>query len=162
MIQFTLSQIAFSVLGALLFGVFVAALFTVASVVVSEIKVLPSVVRSVLVYTGKPWKIGRMEFIGVPVVPKSRLLGELLQFFKIVLFSLLFLVLSYVMLDGKIRVYMLALSLLSLFLTRVFLGKTLYPAVMGIVGTVFWVSVIVLRLFAFLPRRIFVRIKKIF
>lgn len=162
MIQLTLSKVLFSVLCATCFGFFLAVLGIAGKVVVSEIKILPAVIKSVFVYDEKPWRIERGTFRGVPLGTKSRIAQEIFQFIKIIAFSLLFILLSYFALDGQIRIYMLAIALLSLFFTRKMLSKTIFPVLCVIIGEFYRFSAIALRLAFYIPRKFCLQIKKIF
>lgn len=162
MIQLTLSKVLFSVLCATCFGILIAVLGITGRVALSEIRILPGVLRSVFVYDGKPWGIARGRFIAPPSASKSRLAEEILRFLQIIGFSFLFIILSYFALDGQIRVYMLSISLLSLFLTRKFLSKTIFPVLCVIMGEIYRFIAIALRLAFYIPRKFCLQIKKIF
>ena len=157
MIHLSLFRLLLSAALALLFGVLAAAFGALLSIFMHTIKLLPSLLRNTLFYRGRLLSVERGEFLPKPGRGGSRVGSEVRRFFKIVAFTLGFLLLSYLALDGMIRVYMLALSLAALFFARRLFSKTLLPFVEIVSVVICHAAVVFFRLILLLPRRFLFR-----
>ena len=162
MIHLPVFRLLLSAVLALLFGILAATFGAALSIFLHTVRLLPSLVRNTFFYRGRPLSVERGAFLPKPARRVSRVGAEVRRFLKIIAFALGFLLLSYLALDGIIRVYMLALSLTALFFARRLFFKILVPFAERISVEICRAAVLLLRLLFLLPRKFFGKIKKIF
>lgn len=127
MIYFSLSKVIFSIFHALIYGIlfgFICSVFKYIPPVLKNIIIIP---KSLIVYSGP---ISSYRFIKNRD-KKATAFGNLAVFFKIVLFSLGFILLSYYSLDGEARFYLVVFSLIGVKLSRI-LSVLLYALLLPI------------------------------
>ena len=113
MINFTREEILFSMLYAAVFGGGFAAFISCFNVISSAMATLPLIIKEIFVFE----KIfSPPRFSEVDVKTKK---GVIFTIFSILLFALGFSVLSYISLDGQIRIYMLILSSAVFYLSKI-------------------------------------------
>ena len=113
MIAFTYGEIVSSILLAILYGCLYAVLFSLVCLIVNMVLSLPKIIRDTL------------SFDKILPPPSFKNLktdnscGGFLSFICVILFTIGFLLLSYLALDGVIRIYMLILSFASFYLSKI-------------------------------------------
>ena len=112
MIDFDLNITLTSILFAIIFGVLYAILYSVVYLLKSTFGCIPSIIREI-VSLKKILPLPRFEYLST----EGRL-GGFLTSLSIILFGLGFSILSYVSLDGQIRIYMLFFSFASFYLSK--------------------------------------------
>ncbi len=113
MITFTYKEIADSILYAILYGVSFAVFYSALVLVRSIFYSLPDIVKKTVKFD-KIFPLPNFSHVG-----KSTKTGKILSFISPLLFCLGFCVLSYISLDGIIRIYMLILSSASFYLAKI-------------------------------------------
>lgn len=113
MITFTYKEIADSILYAILYGVSYAVFYSALVLVRSIFYSLPDIVKKTVKFD-KIFPLPDFSQVG-----KSTKTGKILSFISPLLFCLGFCVLSYISLDGIIRIYMLILSSASFYLAKI-------------------------------------------
>lgn len=154
MIGFEIKEIALSVLHSVIAGVIFAFVIALAEIIYSEVGKLLRAPREVFLFKGK---LTHVDFSPSKTAEQNRcgITGELLAFFKVVLFALVYVLLSYYSLDGVPRLYTLVFMLLSFFLSRRILLRYPERVIVWLVDRVYTVLIIGLRI-------IFLPFKKIF
>ena len=94
----------------MIYGLFFSLLYVVSTIICTTLKSLPALLKEIFFFD----KI--LPTPSVKVIIKKNKNGGLFAFFSVLLFFIGFLFLSYFLLDGEIRLYMMALSSASLFL----------------------------------------------
>lgn len=159
MIVFTSQEIAFSLLCAVIFGV----LF---SVICSLMTVLFSLLKKIRTFPHDIIKYDKISSVTVSKTPssakKTSLAGKI---FGIILFTVGFVLLSYLCLDGTIRVYMIFLSIASFYLSKVAFFDFLQKALIVLTDILYRYVVVIFRVFlyplSFIFRKICVKFQKI-
>ena len=113
MIAFTYQEIADSILFAIGFGVGFSVLYSAVLLLRSIIFSLPDIFCSIFVFD-KILPLPSFSEIG-----KGQKVGKILCFFSVVLFFVGFCLLSYIALDGIIRIYMLVLCSAAFYLSKI-------------------------------------------
>lgn len=155
MMHFTVSEIFSSVLFAFIFGAGCAFLYMLALSIFDQLAYILLFPKYIFCYSEKILSIppktnsGRKEK-GSPV----------LTFFSIIIFTLGFILLSYFALDGSIRLYMLVISLSSLFLVKKVLLSKIFSLLNISVYYLFSYIIIALRVVTYPFLRSFFYIKK--
>ena len=112
MIDFDLKITLTSILFAVIFGVLYAVLYSVVYLLKSTFGCIPSIIRDIVSFD-KILPLPRFEYLST----EGRL-GGFLTSLLIILFGLGFSILSYISLDGQIRIYMLFFSFASFYLSK--------------------------------------------
>jgi len=152
MIPFEINQLLIGAVSALVYGVCFGMFLSILTIIHRQIFAIPICVKSIF----KCRKDKPLEEVPSKRESKSTtetLLTQIIAFFKTVLFSFGFMLLSYYSLDGEIRLYMIALSLISLCASKVFLSCYIEPLLEKIINAVLRVIFSVLR-FLFFPLRV--------
>lgn len=113
MINFTREEILLSMLYAAIFGAGFAAFISCFNVISSAMTTLPAIIREIFFFD-KIFSPPRFS----PDELKAKK-GIIFTIFSILLFSFGFSVLSYISLDGQIRIYMVVLSFASFYLSKI-------------------------------------------
>lgn len=165
MTHFTLSEIFSSILSALIFGALLAIALIAASVIYRQLFKLKLLPKAIFLYDGSLMSAkSAITYTEKAKVKKyTKALHEFYAFFRVVLFSSLFLLLSYYALDGAFRIYMLIVSLGALFSVKYLLTHTFVPIAEKVFETVFYGIIILFRILTFPMKRIlFLKWNKIY
>ena len=133
MIFFSLRTTLFSLLVAVLFGALCATLSIVLLLIKRCVASLLHLINTALFGAGGIFSPVRDIFIEKEKFLWLHILSEIGAFFKVVLFFASFIVLSYAVLDGEVRVYMLAMTLTSYFLSKHLIISCIIPTVLRII-----------------------------
>ncbi len=150
-----------SIVFSLLYGAFCATLSLACALIWHLIRSFRRIASTWAFYNNGIFSRPREIFIEERKIKKVRVLAEVGAFFKVLLFTIGFILLSYISLDGEIRIYTLAVSLSSyLLLRRFFLSTLLSFVLVGLETLVSYLSVI-LRIFLYIPVRTVKSVKKL-
>lgn len=153
--NFTHIEILSSTIAAIFFGVGYGFFVCLLDVLICIIKgCLSSSVK--LFYYEKILSSSRVIHI-----KNMQIKGRAYIFFKIILFSTGFMFLSYMMLDGLIRAYMLIVYSAAYFVSNIAFLNVFKRAILYLVDKIFFVIFIVLRIFTFPFSKIYYKFKKI-
>ena len=112
MILFDYNDVLLSMLYALIFGFSFAFVYSIILLIKRALVSLPSIVKDVF-FLQKSITAKSFDYLLNNVIP-----GRLLLAFSIVIYGIGFFLLSYVVLDGQIRIYMLIISFAAFYLSK--------------------------------------------
>ena len=149
MITFGLVEILRSVLMALCFGIGYAIVISFSSCILGAGKMIRSGFCRIVRFNEK---ISLSEFADLKILRNN---GATFTFLSVLTFAVLFVLLSYISLDGEIRIYMLALFFASFYLSNFVFSKTFNKIALLFIR-------VILNVVAFAIRVIILPIKAIF
>lgn len=127
--------------------------------ILSLLKTFLSGLYSAFVYNGEVLSFKFKKADGM-VEEKGK--NELLTCLKTILFSFGLIVLSFFVMDGEIRLFAVAISLLSYIPFSKYLSPCLHILVTTVFSKIFEILVIVIRIVTYLPRRIILLVLHLF
>lgn len=153
MIAFEKSELLLSVLMAVAYGAGFSVLLCAVDIILGSISAIPRLFREVIVFDS--------------IMPPPRFKkdcfelrrGPIYIFLAFMLFAVGFCLLSYVSLDGEIRLYMLILSFASFYLSKIAFFDFLRRAFLRLYSLLLTVFAVVFRCLVF-PLKMFVRFVK--
>lgn len=149
MINFSLEEITRSILYASSFGILFSFIYTGVRLFKSILLTIPEFIRELFVFD---------RLFYTPDFKKSMILmknGRLMTFISILLFSLGLVTVSYLSLDGEIRIYMIVFSFASFYLANIVFFRILLKAIIFILDLFLRVICIALRMMIFPFRKLF-------
>lgn len=149
MINFSLEEIIRSILYASSFGILFSFLYTAIRLLKSILLTIPDVIRELFVFD---------RLFCTPDFKKSMLLmknGRLMTFISILLFSLGLVTVSYLSLDGEIRIYVIVFSFASFYLANIVFLRIFLKVIIFILDLLLRVICIALRMMIFPFRKLF-------
>ena len=161
MIVFSAYSVLNSILFSFFYGAFCATLSLVCALLFRLTRSFGRIASTWIKYNNGIFSRPREIFIEEGRIKSVRVLREVGAFFKVLLFTIGFILISYISLDGEIRIYTLAVSLASYLLLRsFFLSALLSFLLIGLEALVSYLSVI-LRIFLYIPVRTVKSVKKL-
>ncbi len=156
---------AFSVFMSLCYAALYGLVFALLSLLFAVfIRIVPSFFRMAsmsLSYDEGIFSAPREIFIEKGTKKSIRAIAEINACFKVIIFFMGFYLLSYGALDGEIRIYMLLTAVATyLTLKPLFLGKPL-SIFLKIISVPLSYFVVFLRIFLYIPTRVFKRVKNV-
>ena len=149
-------EIALSVVSAIEYGIFCNLFLLFSRVIFGQFVIFANIIKESFFWKGRLFAVNNDVFsINKQEADSRYLLGPKI-ISKMLLFTLGFYLVSYVFLDGEIRLYMLCISIATLFSTRRFILKISLGVFDRIFKYVYCTFTILLRIL-FLPAKVFSR-----
>ena len=152
MIGFTGEEILYSVLYALVYGAGFALIYRFVSLLFRMLKSIPSICSDAL------FSKDNFKFNNTFDYVKKQNVGAIYRFLSVIAFALGFILLSYLALDGEIRLYMLILSTASVYLVNLAFSVVFNRLFVFLINALVFAFVFVIRVI-FLPLRAFKDVK---
>lgn len=153
MITFSIREIIFSALSAVIFGVVFSAFVCTLDMLIGVASSLPEFLIASVRFD-KVFPPARLS-----VSARKRSVGPIYLFFCILIFALGFSLLSYISLDGEIRIYMLILSFASFYLSKISFCNFLTRAILWLFDGAISLVTLALRCLV-LPIKLLIRFVK--
>ncbi len=145
MMTFSAAEILRSCICALAYGAGASLLLIVLVICARQLGYILSLPRHALIYEGRILDLPKQgDKSGV--IRNTRSVGEILTALKIILFAVGYIIFSYYALDGEIRLYTLALSLVAFFLARKLLSGLSVKLSDKLIFAIFAIPLLILRI----------------
>ena len=154
MIEFGMRDIAISVVSAAVYGMACNLFLLFCYVIFGQFSVFATIFKNAVRFEGSIWSVKHIDFSLKRSEDEKEYVRAPKIILKMFLFTLGFYILSYAFLDGEIRIYMLLVSVISLFSTK----NLFYSFLLGIIDRIFMVVCRILTVtlrIIFFPLRIF-------
>ena len=155
MIAFEFSEIANSALSALVYGAIFAILSQFTASLLSALKGVLVFLPRAFIYDGAAIikLLAVKEIFEERIKVRNKIIDEIIVFMKVLVFGIGLILLSYIYLDGSIRLYMLFISVLSYFVSYRFINPFFQKTMNATINVIGFLLINGLRLIFFLPRK---------
>lgn len=158
---YSLYEILASTLHAAIYGLAFALFTVLANATSKELARLIALPREIFCYNGKILEMPNLSFVFKSNGKTQRISKGIFVFLSVFLFTLGFVLLSYYSLDGSIRLYMLAISIIVMICSKPFLYKSIFILIDKLFKSFLVIFVITLRILTIPIVKFLIFIKKI-